>query len=115
MKTKWFTLSAALVLWGGVLPEKIAAHPHRGESIQFRGVCQTCGHDLLAVYRPVRCLDGGCQWQWVRVPHDHCRPAYLGRRKPDFFRSHWMNPANPKGKSLRARRTYPSPWDDCRR
>jgi hypothetical protein len=25
---------------------------------QFRGVCQQCGRDLMAYYRPVQCLDG---------------------------------------------------------
>lgn len=68
---------------------------------QFRGVCQQCGRDLMAYYRPVQCLDGQVESQWVRECHDHCRPAYLGRKKYDFFNSHLMNPANPKRNAKR--------------
>lgn len=66
------------------------------ERVQFRGVCQSCGRDLLAYYRPVACQEGGVDWQWVRARHQHCRSVEQGRRKADFFHSHWMNPANPK-------------------
>ena len=69
---------------------------------QFLGVCQKCGHDLIALYRPVECLDGRVEWQWVDEKHQHCRPAYKGKEKFDFFNSHLMNPANPKRKSQRS-------------
>ncbi len=68
---------------------------------QFLGVCQKCGHDLIALYRPVECLDGGVEWQWVDEKHQHCRPAYKGKEKFDFFHSNLMNPANPKRKNQR--------------
>ncbi len=68
---------------------------------QFRGVCQQCGRDLMAYYQPVQCLDGRVEYQWVRECHDHCRPAYLGRKKYDFFNSHLMNPANPRWNAKR--------------
>lgn len=69
---------------------------------QFLGVCQKCGHDLIALYQPVECLDGRVEWQWVDVTHQHCRPAYKGKEKFDFFNSHLMNPANPKRKHQRS-------------
>ncbi|MCB1206482.1 MAG: hypothetical protein KDN18_19645 [Verrucomicrobiae bacterium] len=72
-----------------------------GYPARFRGVCQQCGHDLMAYYRPVECLDGRVVLQWVNECHDHCRPAYLGKKKADFFNSHLMNPANPKRNAKR--------------
>lgn len=91
------TMKHISLLLGALALLSVAA-PVRSEAgypTQFRGVCQSCGHDLIAQYRPVECIDGGFQRQWVRVPHHHCRPAYLGK-KYDFFNSHLMNPANPK-------------------
>ncbi len=79
-----------------VLADSVQAGQRTAYPVQFRGVCQICGRDLLAYYRPVECLDGRVEWQWVRETHQHCRPAYLGRKKYDFFNSHLMNPANPK-------------------
>lgn len=87
----------ALMLSFLILPSPVEA----GYPARFRGVCQQCGHDLLAYYRPVECLDGRVAWQWVNECHDHCRPAYLGKKKADFFNSHLMNPANPKRKARR--------------
>lgn len=88
----WFALAAALAL--SVPP--LSASEQRRYPVQFRGVCQQCGHDLLAVYHPVECIGGGCDWQWVPVQHEHCRPVWKGRKKYDFFNSHLANPANPK-------------------
>lgn len=95
MKT-WITLAAAL-LFSVQLPVTAEA----GYPARFRGVCQQCGHDLMAFYRPVECLDGRVVTQWVNECHDHCRPAYLGKKKYDFFNSHLMNPANPKRNAKR--------------
>jgi len=95
MKT-WIALVAALAVLCVGAPVVDAGYPS-----QFRGVCQQCGHDLIAYYRPVQCLDGRVEWQWVRECHDHCRPAYLGKKKNDFFYSHLMNPANPKRNAKR--------------
>lgn len=67
-----------------------------GTPVQFRGVCQKCGDDLLAVWQPVACLGGGYEYRWVPICHQHCRPAALRPKKRDFFHSHLMNPANPK-------------------
>ena len=58
-----------------------------GYPARFRGVCQDCGRDLIAYYRPVQCRDGGSEWQWA------CKAK---RKKFDFFNSNLMNPANPK-------------------
>lgn len=95
MKT-WIVLAALILAL-----QLTASHAEAGYPARFRGVCQHCGHDLMAYYRPVECLDGRVVWQWVNECHDHCRPAYLGRKKPDFFNSHLMNPANPKRKAKR--------------
>lgn len=68
-----------------------------GYPARFRGVCQDCGRDLIAYYRPVQCRDGGAEWQWVNERHHHCIPACKTKRKKfDFFNSNLMNPANPK-------------------
>ena len=91
----WIPLAAALALL--VSPPPVVADP--GYPVQFRGVCQHCGHDLIAVYRPVACIGGSYDWQWVPEPHHHCRPVWKGREKFDFFNSHLVNPANPKRKA----------------
>lgn len=89
---KPFSLLALLIL--SLL---FAASPTQaGPPVQFRGVCQQCGGDLLAHWQPVACLGGGYEYRWVPVCHNHCRPAALGQKKRDFFNSHLMNPANPK-------------------
>lgn len=92
----WTTLFLALLFATCTASANEPAYP-----AQFRGVCQQCGKDLMAYYRPVQCLDGRVESQWVRECHDHCRPAYLGRKKYDFFNSHLMNPANPKRNAKR--------------
>lgn len=94
MKNGLFLL-AALALLSPALSDSAWAGSY---PVQFRGVCQSCGRDLLAYYQPVQCLDGRVEWQWVRETHRHCRLAHLGRKKYDFFNSHLMNPANPKRK-----------------
>jgi hypothetical protein len=92
----WIALAAALLFSVQMPVTAEAGYPAR-----FRGVCQHCGHDLMAYYRPVECLDGRVVTQWVNECHDHCRPAYLGKKKYDFFNSHLMNPANPKRNAKR--------------
>lgn len=68
---------------------------------RFRGVCQHCGRDLMAYWRPVECTDGRIVTQWVNECHDHCRPAFLGRKRRDLFDLHLMNPANPRRRARR--------------
>lgn len=95
----WISLAAALTLLLAITPGFAGtAYP-----AQFRGVCQKCGRDLIAYYRPVLCTNGATDWQWVPEPHHHCRPAYKGKVKYDFFHSHLMNPANPKWNERRSR------------
>ena len=63
---------------------------------RFRGVCQQTGRDLWAYWRPVECTDGRVVMRWVNECPERCRPAYLGKKRRDFFNSHLMNPANPR-------------------
>ena len=93
------SLAAALAFLLALSPLVLEAG---GYHTQFRGVCQQCGHDLIAYYRPVLCTDGTTRYQWVTTRHRHCRPAYKGRVKYDFFNSHLMNPANPKWRDIRS-------------
>lgn len=102
----WISLTAALAFLLVLTPVALEAG---GYPAQFRGVCQQCGHDLIAYYRPVLCTNGTTEYRWVNAKHRHCRPACKGKVKYDFFHSYWMNPANPKWKDVRSGK-YPS---DC--
>ena len=84
------TLSLSVLLT--MIPEKAEA----GYPCQFLGVCQKCGKDIVQEYRPPLCTNGCTQWQWVTIAHQHCRPAYKGRKKFDIMRSPLFNPANKK-------------------
>jgi hypothetical protein len=92
----WISLAIAVLLCVPAVRVEAADYPAR-----FRGVCQHCGRDLMAYWRPVECTDGRIVTQWVNECHDHCRPAYLGRKRRDFFNSHLMNPANPRRNARR--------------
>ncbi|HQW29331.1 MAG: hypothetical protein KA152_07600 [Verrucomicrobiales bacterium] len=101
----WIPLAALLSALLLMTPSFLeAAYP-----AQFRGVCQQCGRDLVAYYRPVLCTSGETDWQWVPERHQHCRPAYEGKQKFDFFHSYLMNPANPKWRDRHA----PVSQDSC--
>ncbi len=91
----WIPLAAFSFFFLTAVPAE-ADYPSR-----FRGVCQHCGYDLMAYWRPVECHDGRVVSQWVNECHDHCRPTYLPRKRRDFFNSHLMNPANPKRNAKR--------------
>lgn len=100
---KLWIAALALSILSTMLPQDVEA----GYSTQFLGVCQKCGKDIIAEYRPVLCTNGCTQWQWVTIAHHHCRPAYKGKRKFDFFHSPLVNPANkrkPKFYRLESRR-----------
>lgn len=97
-------LAACLLLVAFVPTEGRAGYP-----TQFLGVCQRCGCDIIACYRLVECLDGGCEYQWVTERHDHCRPAYKGRRKFDLLRSPLVNPGAKKRPPHRWGREIPRP------
>lgn len=97
MKIRSLLIAAAALIGFAVIPSA-QADQSRSAAVQFRGVCQQCGKDLLARYLPVECQGGYVEWQWVRDPHVHCRPACAPAPKTEFFYSYWMNPVNPRHK-----------------
>lgn len=88
------SLLTALVMLSFVATTAIA---HETYHSKFLGVCQKCAENIYAYWRPVECIDGGVEWQWVEELHCHCRPAYKGRKKWRFIDSPLANPANDKG------------------
>ncbi len=104
MKSNSLILSL-LALFGFFFLQTLDARPREVETVRFRGVCQKCGHDLLAYYAPVECRGGHVAWQWVNEPHMHCQPAYQRPWRRDFFYSAMMNPANPRPQTSRGFRS----------
>ena len=93
MKSKYsLLLGLILLVFMGA-----TAIAHERVHSKFLGVCQKCARDIYAYWRPVECLGGGVEWQWVEDPHCHCRPAYKGPKPFRLIDSPWVNPGNKKG------------------